>query len=64
MESVMVKKPTKAERIEIMKNYTPTPEQIKRDIEAREDAIYKNEYYDVLTTEEALVKESEKNKRD
>ncbi len=56
----MVKSPTKVQRKELMKNYQRTPEQIQSDMDAWEKAIYKNEYQDVLTTEECLVKNTNK----
>ena len=58
----MVKKPTKAERIEIMKNYKPSPERKARELKEWEDAMFKNEYSDVLSTEECLIKVPEKSK--
>lgn len=40
----MVKKPTKAERMEIMKNHKQTPEQIKLESEKWDEAMRKNDF--------------------
>jgi hypothetical protein len=51
-------KPNKRERKEkrkdAIKEYQPTPESIEKFKEDQERAIYKNEYQDILSTEECF----------
>ncbi len=50
-----LKKPERKEqRKEAVKEYQPTPEQIEKFKEDYERAIYKNEYQDILSTEECF----------
>ena len=60
------KRERKEQRKEAVKAYQPTPEQIKKFKKDFERAIYKNEYQDILSTEECFAnfidEKSEKNK--
>ena len=60
------KRDRKQQRKEAVNGYQPTDEQIKKFKEDYERAIYKNEYQDILSTEECFANfidvKSEKNK--
>ena len=60
------KRDRKQQRKEAVKGHQPTDEQIKKFKEDYERAIYKNEYQDILSTEECFANfidvKSEKNK--
>jgi hypothetical protein len=48
------KREKKQQRKESVKGYQPTPEQIEKFKEDYERAIYKNDYQDILSTEECF----------
>lgn len=48
----MVKKPTKEERKEIMKNYKPTPEQIEKDSKRIEELMKKDDFHENANADE------------
>jgi hypothetical protein len=48
------KRERKEQRKEAVKAYQPTPEQIEKFKKDFERAIYKNEYQDILSTEECF----------
>ena len=49
------KRERKEQRKEAIKAYQPTPEQIEKFKEDFERLVYKNEYQDILSTENVLI---------
>jgi len=56
----------KQQRKEVIKSYQPTPEQIEKSKKEFDRLVYKNEYQDILSTEEcfdSLINEDDGKKK-